>query len=308
MIRRLLATLTAGLVAFSPLPALAQAQPAPAPAADALPDANPALWVIRDADTTIYLFGTFHLLDGRPWFNDEIRTAFDASDELVIEAIIPDNPAEVQQVVLRHALSMEGAPLSERLTDAQNAALARALAPLGAPPAAFERFKPWFVAMTLATAAAQQLGIDAEQGAERLLSAAARERNIPIGALETMEFQMSLFDSLTPEQQLAMLQQALDNIDELPAMLAPMLAAWSAGDVDRLVEMINQMSADDPTVHDLLFTRRNANWTNWIVERLERPGTVFLAVGAGHLAGDDSVQTMLAARGIASERVARPGQ
>lgn len=308
MIRRLLSTFAAGLIAFSPLPAFAQAQPAPAPAATPLPDANPALWVIRDADTTIYLFGTFHLLDGRPWFNDEVRTAFDASDELVIEAIIPDNPTEVQQVVLRHALSMEGPPLSERLTDAQNAALARALAPLGAPPAAFERFKPWFVAMTLATAAAQQLGIDAEQGAERLLSAAARERNIPIGALETMEFQMSLFDSLPPEQQLAMLQQALDNIDELPTMLAPMLAAWSAGDVDRLVEMINQMSADDPTVHDLLFTRRNANWTNWIVERLERPGTVFLAVGAGHLAGDDSVQTMLAARGIDSERVARPGQ
>ena len=86
MIRRFLTTIAAGLIAFSPLPAFAQAQsaPAPAPAAEALPDANPALWVIRDDDTTIYLFGTFHLLDGRSWFNDEIRAAFDASDELVI--------------------------------------------------------------------------------------------------------------------------------------------------------------------------------------------------------------------------------
>ncbi|MBX3561536.1 MAG: TraB/GumN family protein [Sphingomonas sp.] len=305
MIRRLLATLTAGLIGFSPLPAFAQAQPAPAPVAAPLPDADPALWVIRDDDTTIYLFGTFHLLDGRPWFNDEIRTAFDASDELVIEAIIPDNPAELQPIVLRHALTQDGPPLSERLTAEQNAALARALAPAGAPAAAFERFKPWFVAITLANLAAQQLGIDAAQGTEKLLTAAARARNIPIGALETMEFQLSLFDSLPPEQQLAMLQQALDNLDELPRMLAPMLAAWSAGDVERLVEMINQMSADDPAVHDLLFTRRNANWTDWIVERMQRPGTVFLAVGAGHLAGNDSVQTMLAARGIASERVAR---
>ena len=81
-------------------------QPAPAPPAAAapaasLPDADPALWVVRDADTTIYLFGTFHLLDGRPWFNDEVRTAFDASDELVIEcdpargqgAMAPSDPA-----------------------------------------------------------------------------------------------------------------------------------------------------------------------------------------------------------------------
>lgn len=303
MIRRFLATLAAGLIAFSPLPAFAQAQPAPAPAAEALPEADPALWVIRDDDTTIYLFGTFHLLDGRPWFDDEVRAAFDASDELVIEAIIPDNPADLQPLILRHAVTQDGPGLSERLTEEQNAALARALAPLGAPPAAFERFKPWFVSMTLATVAAQQLGINAEQGAEKLLTAAARERGIPVDALETLEFQITVFDSLSEAQQIAQLQQALDNLEALPEMMAPMLAAWSQGDVERLVEMIDQISADDPELHRVIFTERNASWTNWIAERLERPGTVFLAVGAGHLAGSDSVQTMLAARGIASERV-----
>ena len=90
--------LLAAALAFAPAPALAQAaprRPPPAPAAAPrtapLPDADPALWVVRDADTTIYLFGTFHLLDGRPWFNDEVRTAFDASDELVMEAILPED-------------------------------------------------------------------------------------------------------------------------------------------------------------------------------------------------------------------------
>ena len=209
---------------------------------------------------------------------------------------------------MRHALVQSGPNLSERLTDAQNAALARALAPLGAPPAAFERFKPWFVSMTLATVAAQQLGINAEQGAEKLLTAAARERGMPIDALETIEFQLGVFDSLSEEQQLAQLQQALDNLERLPEMMAPMLAAWSAGDVERLVEMIDQVSVDDPELHRALFTERNANWTNWIEERMRRPGTVFLAVGAGHLAGSDSVQTMLGQRGIASERMARAGE
>ena len=99
-----------------PAPALAQA-PAPAgrraaPAAAPLPDADPALWVVRDADTTIYLFGTFHLLDGRPWFNDEVKTAFDASDELVMEAILPEDPAALQPMVLRYAIDPSGRTLS----------------------------------------------------------------------------------------------------------------------------------------------------------------------------------------------------
>ncbi len=54
--------------------------------------ATPALWEIRDADTTIYLFGTFHTLDGRTvWFGDKVREAFDASGELVLETIVPES-------------------------------------------------------------------------------------------------------------------------------------------------------------------------------------------------------------------------
>src|SRR3954462_9176017 len=104
------------VLALAWTPAFAfQAAPAAAPAATAapsspahspapLPDANPAIWVVRDADTTIYLFGTFHLLDGRPWFNDEVRTAFDASDELVMEAILPDDPASLTPMIMRYAV------------------------------------------------------------------------------------------------------------------------------------------------------------------------------------------------------------
>ena len=89
-------------------PAPAPSAPPPPPRLRAAPDANPALWVVRDADTTIYLFGTFHLLDGRPWFNDEVRTAFDASDELVMEAILPEDPASLQPMIMRYAVDPAG--------------------------------------------------------------------------------------------------------------------------------------------------------------------------------------------------------
>ena len=113
--------LLAAALLFAPAPGFAQdsaAVPPPRRAAPAapLPDANPALWVVRDADTTIYLFGTFHLLDGRPWFNDEVRTAFDASDELVMEAVLPENPASLQPLILHYAVDPQGRTLSSRLT------------------------------------------------------------------------------------------------------------------------------------------------------------------------------------------------
>lgn len=295
--------LLAAALAFAPAAAAAQAAPAAPAARAALADADPALWVVRDEDTTIYLFGTFHMLDARPWFNDEVRTAFDTSNEMMIEAIIPENPAELQPIIMRYAVDPQGRRLSQRLTSEQNQALTRALTSIGAPAAAFDMFEPWFVAMTLVAVATQQLGIDAANGPEAVLTRAARERRISVGELEGVETQIRMFDTMPEEQQLAHLRQTLDSIDELDDMLAPMLAAWSTGNVDELVTIMNAMTAQDPALYRMLFTDRNARWAGWIQDRLSRPGTVFVAVGAGHLAGNDSVQAALQARGIASARV-----
>ena len=92
MLKRKISLFLAATSLFA-APAAAQTAPAPAaaPAAAtaALPDADPAIWVVKDPDTTIYLFGTFHALDGKSdWFNEEVKTAFDASSELVLE--LPD--------------------------------------------------------------------------------------------------------------------------------------------------------------------------------------------------------------------------
>jgi hypothetical protein len=136
-----------------------------------------------------------------------------------------------------------------------------------------------------------------------VLSAAARERGIEIGELEGIEWQFNMFDGMPDEQQIAMLRQALDSLDEMGEQLAPMLAAWSTGNVDSLVTMMNRTLTETPELYRMLFTDRNATWAGWIEERMARPGTVFIAVGAGHLAGDHSVLNLLEARGLATERV-----
>lgn len=280
------------------------AAPAPAtPPAAPLPDADPAVWVVRDADTTVYLFGTFHLLDGRPWFNDEVKTAFDASQELVLEAIIPENPASLQPLIMQYAIDRSGRKLPDRLSAGDRAALARALAPLGAPANAFDSFKPWFVSLTLTVTAAQRLGISSANGPETILSQAARARQMRIGELEGMAWQIRLFDSMTDEQQMDQLRETLHEIDRMPRTLAPMLAAWSAGDVNQLRRIVNASGGDSPAVHRMIYTNRNASWARWIRERMARPGTVFIAVGAAHLAGTDNVQSQLRRLGLRATRV-----
>lgn len=305
--------LLATAMAFAATPALSQSAPAPAapapaaPAAAPLPDADPALWVVRDADTTIYLFGTFHMLDGRPWFNDEIKTAFDASRELVVEVLLPEDPAQQQAlmvpIVMRYAIDPQGRTLSSRLTAAQNAELNRALTGAGVPQGAFDRFEPWFVSLTLTQLAAQQLQLNPQNGPETVLRRAAAARSLQESELETIEGQISILDGMPEEGQLKGLREALDDMDEMPRKLAPMLDAWSRGDVERLAALMTEDMADDQAMYDALFTNRNATWARWIRERMARPGTVFVAVGAGHLAGRGSVQDQLRTLGIASSRV-----
>ena len=285
---------------------LAGAAPAAAqaPAAAPLPDADPAMWVVKDADTTIYMFGTFHLLDGKQaWFNDEVKTAFDASDELVLEAMLPENPADLQPLVMKYAVDPAGKTLSSKLEPDVKTELEKQLGALGVPLAAFETFEPWFVSMTLATLSAQKLGLTGEHGPETVLSKAARAEAMPVSELEGVEFQLALFDEMPEAAQVASLGQSLDQIARIDEVFKPMLAAWSAGDTETLVTILNEGMSKTPELYETLFTRRNATWAEWVDARMDKPGTVFMAVGAGHLAGKDSVQAMLAAKGFKPERV-----
>jgi uncharacterized protein YbaP (TraB family) len=207
---------------------------------------------------------------------------------------------------MQYAVDPQGRTLPSRLAPRQYMALMQALADAGVPPTAFDRFEPWFVAMTLAVLGAQRLGISSAEAPETVLTNAAHARHIPIGELEGFERQLQLLDTMPEALQLAQLTETLRENDQIAARLAPMLAAWSAGDIERLTALIDEEeddTAQDRQLHELLFTTRNASWARWIQDRMARPGTVFVAVGAGHLAGPDSVQAALAARGLRATRV-----
>lgn len=303
---RTLARAIAPAAALFALPACA-ATPPPAAATQAAPAAapsGPALWKVADADTTIYLFGTVHVLpEGGEWYDARISKALESSDSIVTE--LPPSAltsANAQATIMGYAMLPPEKSLRAMLSDEQRTTYEAALGKLKIPPQAFDRFEPWFAAMTLSMLPLIQNGYKVDSGVEKVLEAKAGPGKTR-GAVETVDYQMKLFDELPMEAQTAYLASVSGKVDQVVPSINAMVDAWKKGDADKLAELMNESMKDDPALADRLLYARNRNWAQWIDDRLDQPGTVFMAVGAGHLAGAESVQAALAKRGIASTRV-----
>lgn len=265
--------------------------------------AKPALWKVSDEDTTIYLFGTVHILPkGIDWAGPAITGALIESDQLITE--IPSGPeadALMQQMVLTRGMLPQGSNLRALLSEDQKAAYEQALGTINVPESAFDAFKPWMAGLTLTVLPLIQQGYSLDSGVEEELGKLAGPDK-PRGALETIEYQLGLFDGMEQDAQIEFMLAAADTIDKIKPMLDSMIAEWAEGDADGLAAIMNA-ELGDPAVAEALLYTRNGNWAEWIEDRLDTPGTVFVAVGAGHLAGERSVQDLLAQRGIATARV-----
>ena len=297
----LLALTAAPFALFAANPALADNH-APAEAAATVAAKGPALWKVADEDTTIYLFGTVHVLPaGIEWYDDTIAEALNGSDIVVTEIPMDEaSNATLTQLTMTKGVLPPGTTLRSLLTPEQTATYEAALAKLGAPPAAFDPFKPWMAGLTLSLLPLMQQGYNPESGVEKVLLGKVADK--PKGALETAEFQLGIFDSMPQDAQITFMMEAATGIDEVKPMLDRMVAEWVKGDADALAAVMNE-GMSDPAVAEALLYSRNANWAEWIDARVDEPGTVFIAVGAGHLAGAKSVQDYLAEKGIAVARV-----
>ena len=266
--------------------------------------AEPALWAIKDKDSTIYLFGTVHVLKpSTPWRSPKIAKAFQDADDVVMEIEQPEDPATTRALLLKYGLD-PAAPLSTKLKPESYAKLQAAAQGMGFPPQALEPMRPWLAALTVSLTPLLKAGYDPESGVEKLLTAQAKAAGKPIAAFETMEQQVRFFADMTPVQEAQLLDSTLDEVDDGPAKIDALVAAWAAGDQDELKrQMVDEMQADYPDVYKLLLVDRNQDWANQLKTRLAGSGVSFVAVGAGHLVGPDSLQAQLAKLGIKAERV-----
>jgi uncharacterized protein YbaP (TraB family) len=256
--------------------AIAVATPqAVAQAASPAEDASPAMFVVRDADTTVYIFGTFHALDGKSdWFRNRVKAAFDDSNELVLETVIPDGPVRLRS-------QFRG--------------------PVVTPSASF------LATTRMAISAGKSQGMQVGNGADNVLRHFAEAEGKPVSGLETLELQLSMFNRM-PATAAAVPKagQPVDggsSMDDLTRAMADMQSAWKHGDQGVFVHMLGQLEQAAPDTYRMMFTERNARWADWIAGRMQTPGTIFVAVGAGHLAGKDSLLVRLAEHGIPSARL-----
>lgn len=254
--------------------ALAAASPASAPAS--APVDQPAMFVVRDADTTVFIFGTFHALDGRSqWLGPQVRDAFEQSDELVLETLVPERPMPGQF----------SPPVQ---------------APSVTPSASF------LATTRLAINAGRAQGMQVGNGADMVLRHIAEAEGKQVEGLETMQLQIDMFNRIPPTaapRPRAGQPVQSGQMDGLSKAMSEMQAAWKHGDQSVFVRMLSQLQQASPDTYRMMFTERNERWADWIRARMQAPGTVFVAVGAGHLAGPDSLLVRLAERGIPSQRV-----
>ncbi len=261
---------------------------------------GPALWVAKDYDSTVYLFGTVHLLpDDLSWMRDDVRTAFGEAGTVYFE-VDTGTQGQIQASLLTQSLGMrsDGLRLSDGLDSYQLKLLDAAAHNGNITLAALDSMKPWLASEFLTVAAATNAGLSPRLSADSALkSRAAREQKNVI-YLETMEEQIRISADQPDFVQMQILTDTLENFNSLGPDLKQIVQAWSVGGTDFLTrEMVLKLKTRSPDFYKALLTDRNEKWAKVLTRYMEGSGTAFVAVGASHLLGEDSVINLLRDQG-----------
>ena len=268
-------------------------------------DGAPALWTMRDEDTTIHLLGTVHLL--RPeleWMTPEIEMAIASADTIVFEAdtTSPDAQRELMKFYTTQGFFSDGTQLTAMLSEAETQELTVALETIGLPIEALLPYRPWMAAVNMSVKQMLDEGFDPEAGVEKVIERSAMELGADFAFLETVEEQLGGLAGLGECEQVDFLMATVDGLGEGTTTLDLLVDEWADGDVTGLgLMMANPEMLGSQPIYDAMMTHRNTRWVPKITAMLEQPGTILVAVGAGHLAGEDSVIKMLRDEGFAVE-------
>jgi len=257
---------------------------------------EPVMFSVTDEDSEIILFGTFHILPTEiEWKSQTLTDAIARAEEAWFElpAGAQNDPA-LQQLTMQYGMSEE--PLSAKLDADTLAKLETEAGKLGLPMEMVEQMQPWLASLTLPIVQMMGAGFDPSAGAEAMLE--PRVENLPRKAFETAEQQLRIFADMDQQAQINMLKLTLDGMEEGTDLITRMANSWASGDVDMLEdEIIGETKSTAPEMYDAMFTQRNAAWTERLDQEMQGSGVDFVAVGAGHLLGPDSVPVMMAAKG-----------
>jgi uncharacterized protein YbaP (TraB family) len=267
--------------------------------------ARPALWEISDPDTTIYLFGTIHLLpDSLQWRTEKFDQAVASAQQLVVETIVDQqNLQSIQAAEFKLGFRQGLPPIAQRVPAAKIPLLRTTIAKSGVPEKMFDQMETWLAAIQLLSLQFKDMGLKGSHGPEEILRQQFLATHRPIGELESNIEQFGYFDHLPEKAQRELLEGAIEPPKGLHEDFGEMLSGWSKGDIKQIAVTFNRELAQSPELKQSLLIERNANWAKWIEQRMGQPGTIMVAVGAGHLAGKESVLELLKQSGYKVRRL-----
>jgi uncharacterized protein YbaP (TraB family) len=265
-------------------------------------DAQPArnfLWRVSSPAGSLYLVGSIHLLtkDYYP-LSPALDKAFKDSDLLVEEADLAEMEAPASQFkLLTRGMLPANQSLETVVSPPTYAMVVKRAAALGLPIEPLKRFKPWMLAVTLVEMEWQKAGFDASLGLDRHFYDRAKADGKAVQGLETVDYQLSLFDEMTREQQDRMLAESLEDVEAERANIFKLTDAWKAGDAAAVERIMFEDLQDDPVMYQRLLVDRNRAWLPKLDALFTRSGRAFVVVGAAHLVGPDGLLAMFRARG-----------
>ena len=265
--------------------------------------AEAPMWVVRDADSTIILFGSVHVLPpGDDWAPPALTEALNDADDLWSE--IPFDEAsdrDAARQMRRRGLLPAGQTLSEQLSPETAERLRRVSGRLGLYAPGLERLRPWMAEVTLSLASDNRAGGRADLGVERQLNATASPR-VRRRAFETVAEQVEILAGASEAAQIATLEQTLTDLETDPEGYLRIVEFWRQGDTRRLAtETLLPVQQASPEVYERLILRRNTRWAGMIRSRLAGSGQTIMVVGVGHLVGPQGVPALLRQMGLQVE-------
>jgi uncharacterized protein YbaP (TraB family) len=267
-------------------------------------EARVALWQVTDKSGNVrgWLFGTVHALPRETqWLRPDITDALAQADRLVLEIAEPLDQNVAGQALASLAGTEGLPPPSQRVQPAYRNDLTKVYRKLGLSDADFADTESWAVALQLAAIAGQKAGADPESGAEPQLRRLVAGK--PVVGFETIYSQFGIFDALPARQQQVLLQEVAVEAATEADEEADMVTLWLKGNDLGIAREANKGFLADAGLHQALLTDRNRNWADQLDGMLKAGAKPFVAVGAAHLAGSDSLQRLMMARGWEIRRV-----
>lgn len=258
------------------------------------------LWEAEGENNSLYLIGSIHVLkkDSYP-LPAAVERVYNCCDKVIFETDLEGmNDVDLQAEMIKLGSYPAGRSLSENISGQTYEMLREKVKAFGLSMSNFERFKPWFAAMTVAALEIQKMGYDPDLGIDRYFFNKASKDHKEMRYLETNEYQIKLMATMSRRQQEQFLEQTLKEIEIIETMTSDMIEAWRSGNADKLGAIIEGSFVDHPEIYDRLFVHRNRRWVSRIKRIMREGEDVLLIVGAGHLVGKNNLIELLEKTGF----------